>query len=473
MYARDLSVKLHSQLASKTKYNTSVKRFEALRGYGMLPKGRDNARQRLTDSQIASAVLGYTHEKPGYAGHASLLFGQLQPVGGIEASYKGGKDLKSSIAFLIGNKAAVNNLINITLSIIREGHQEEYLARILFNNGKKRYRSYYVSKYAISKFQKGAEKSFDYESQINHSSKQLVLGKKFFRELNTHVEVSRKLNLPFQSDYREYKTEEEKNEFYKKLGAKRNSNFLNLRVDTQVTWPKEPTRISFEGYNIILFPKDKKNSHSISIDLKQKGLDSLKARTIMSRFLSILSWCDNQYAVLQEGWSGGHVPQTVSKKDYAFATTHHWGFYRSIPENKDLLKCLAYYREGLNAGEAGLINFEIVSFYKVFETKFKSRNPEYIQEWINEVFDDATRDIPKEILSRFNKDLNEDDVGSYIHKKCRVATAHYSLDHPSDPDEAPEIIRLANAAWVIKSLARYYIKTDFEISELYFSDSIK
>ncbi|MDX0110450.1 hypothetical protein GOC33_32100 [Sinorhizobium meliloti] len=62
------------------------------------------------------------------------------------------------------------------------------------------------------------------------------------------------------------------------------------------------------------------------------------------------------------------------------------------------------------------------------------------------------------------------DVGTYIYKNCRVATAHAARDMPSDPDGADESRRLLHASEVIRHLARYFIMQEFDFSTSYLSD---
>jgi hypothetical protein len=249
---------------------------------------------------------------------------------------------------------------------------------------------------------------------------------------------------------------------------------LNLGVDTTVTWPKDPTRIEFGGHNFVLFPKTKDNSHSISIDLQGERVNTEDARTLLNRFLSVLSWCDDRYAILRDGWSGNPVPMPVPRRDMAFSTMMTWMFYRSMPKDEKLLNCLSYYREGLNAAEAGIASQEMLSFYKVFETEFKEFERREIgpktKEWIDEAFGEACSNVYSETLSLFETDRQNTAVAEYIHRNCRVAAAHASKDYPSDTDMSSETRRLSIAAEITRALARYYIRTTFNFSDSYLSD---
>lgn len=467
MYACNLLDLLHRQLAPDQDYKETIKRFESLRGHGKLPRGRNNADRRLEDEQIANAVLGFAPSGAGWAGHVSLILGGLRPVGGDNASFFKASNLRIALETLVGTEESCDSLVNVTLSIIKKAHDDDYFAQIHFVKDGVLQSASYVSKNALSLFQDGAEISFDAQHQLTPTARQFVLGKGFFQQLRRDVELSRKLDLPFKSDWREYEDEEQKQAFHKSLGSRNSSKFLNMGVDTQATWPKEPTRVSFAGHHLVLFPKTKDNSHSISIDLKTEGIDSGQARTLINRFLSLLSWCDNQHAILREGWSGNPVPVPVPRRNLAFATAHNWMFDRSLPTDEKLLRCLAYYREGLNANEAGTVTFEVLSFFKVFEN---GQEGPAVRDWVEAVFDDISEMVSSEVLTRFHEDRGDAPTKKYVYKNCRVATAHASKDSPSDADAEPEIQRLWNAAPVLRALARHYIQTEFKFSDSYFTD---
>jgi hypothetical protein len=316
----------------------------------------------------------------------------------------------------------------------------------------------------------GAEKDFNHERLSKTSAIQRSFSSSFFRDLSNAISVSRHLDRPLKTDWREYETEEEKDKFHKQLGARRSSRFLNLRVDAQVKWPKEPTRMEFGGYHLVLFPKTKENSHSVSIDLSVERISAADARSLINRMLSVMSWCDDQPASLHEGWSGNPVPVPVSRKDLAFSTMHDWCFFRCLPDNEGLLRCLAYYRDGLNAYSSGLASHAVLSFFRVFELKYDKK--EKAINWINSVIPEVKQNLLEGVFIEFEEDRESEgvDYGTYIYVNCRVATAHAARDAPSDPDGAEETRRLLNASRVIKKIARHFIKQEFNFSDNYLSD---
>lgn len=475
MYAKDLSLLLHRRLSEPRSYDETLKRFENLRGYGQLPRGREGAAQRLTNSEIARAVLGFLPTLSGCAGHVALIMGDLRPVGGVAASFKEAASLDEAMAALISKDENCRALVSLTLSIARIPGNDEYQAKLLFEEDGQRKTTSYVSKYALTLAATGAEKNFDHDRPLSSNTRQLVLSREFFRELKRDIDNSRQLDRPFETDWREYETEEERNAFHKRLGVRRGSRFLNLGLDTTVTWPKEPTRVEFGGRHLVLFPKTEENSHSISIDLQGERIEAEDAKTLINRFLSVLSWCDDRHAILREGWSGNPVPVPVPRRDMAFPTMMTWMFYRSLPEDEELLNCLSYYREGLNAAEAGIASQEVLSFFKVFESGFKHSDSRKIgqntREWIEEVFAEACKDVLPERLKRFDEDRQEKAVENYVYDNCRVAAAHASKNFASDADMSFETRRLSVAADIMRALARHYIRTAFGFSESYLSDN--
>lgn len=477
MYAKELALILHCRLSEPRSYDETLKRFESLRGYGQLPRGREKAAQRLTNSEIARAVLGFVPTISGSAGHVALIMGDLRPVGGIAASFKEAASLDAAIAALLNKDENCDALVSLTLSIARIPGNDEYQARLIFEEDGQRKATSYVSKYALSLAAEGAEKNFDPDRPLSTNTRQLVLNREFFRELKGDVDLSRHLNHPLKTDWREYETEEERNALHERLGARRGSNFLNLGVDTSVTWPREPTRVEFGGHHIVLFPKTKENMQSMSIDLHGERIGAEDARTLFNRFLSVLSWCDDRHAILRGGWSGSPVPVPVPRRALASSTMTPWIFNRSMPEDTELLNCLSYYREGLNAAEAGIASQEVLSFFKVFESGFKHFDSKEIgqkaREWIKEVFGEACKDILPDRLKRFEEDMQEKTVEKYVYENCRVAAAHASKRFASDTDMSSETRRLSVAAEIIRALARHYIRTTFCFSDSYLSDKIK
>ncbi len=472
MYARDLAHLLHEILAGASSFDETLTRFERLRGYSLLPRGRENASKRLTNVEVANAILGFVPTSPGRAGHASLILGGLCAVGGGRASFEGTTTLHETLAAILASDRGCQSLVGMTFSIERDYGDEEYHARAVFEEAGGRKIVSYVSHMATTLLAEGAEERYDHDKMRAVSGRQLTLGQSFFVRVQSELAVSRHLDLPLKTDWQEYESEEEKNAFHKRMGARHNSRFLNLAVDTHAIWPREPTRMKFDGHQFVLFPRTNENSHSISIDLTAERLSAGEARTLLNRFLSLLAWCDDQHAVLGFGWSGNPVPVPVPLPRRGFSTTPQWLFSRTLPADQELRQRLAYYREGLNAREAGLVTFAVLSFFKVFEVRAKPKRgrPNPTTEWIREAFPLVESTLRPETIREFHKDRQEIEIENYISHNCRVATAHASAKVPSDADSSPEIQRLYSAAEVIHALARHFLRSHYRLSDIYYTD---
>jgi hypothetical protein len=474
MYAREICDFLHRELSPSDAYDDSLNRFERLRGHGLLPQGRQNQAVRLSDEQIASAILAYISVRPSFGGHVSYIMGDLRTVGGVSANVAGANTLLQTVVALLAREEVCRTLVSLTLTSEQNYGNDDYSATAVFNQARGRKVVSFVSHMAESLLHEGAEQTYDHQRLRRTSARQLVLGRTFFEKLGRDVAISRDLDLPFKLDWRAYDTAEERDAFHRKLGARPSSNFLNMGVDAHVTWPREPKRVEFSGHHLVLFPLTKEHSKSISIDLMHERLSMDEARTLIHRFLSVLAWCDDGSAVLKWGWAGNPIPVPVERSGGYSNTMVDWHLYRSVPKDQELLERLAYYREALNAQESELVTFAVLSFYKVFERREASRKgvPNPTHAWIETNLPIVSANLDAEIRDQFENDCRTQDMKAtdYIVKKCRVATAHASANHRSDPDSLPELQRLHTAAEIVHALARHSIRIEYGLSESYFSD---
>ena len=466
MRARELMDLLSRSLWLREAEDERSRRLETLRGYGQLPRGRENAGVRLSNREIANVLMGFA-SSPGMAGHVALVLGDLRTVGDADEGFRGTESLGDALAVVIGDADACDQVVSVAF-IAQSGHGgDDYTATMLVEDERGRRPVHFVSKMAVSLLQPGGARSYDPDRLRSECARHFVVGPKLLRRLHRDVEISRHWDLPLKTDWREYENEEQRREFNASLGARPSSDFLNLHVDAAVAWPAEPKRIKFAGKNFVLFPSTKTHARSISIDLAHERLTSEEARTLLNRFLSLLVWCDRQHAVLGFGWSGSPAPAHMSRNDLGGTVMQNWMFERELPEDEDLLQRLAYYREGHNAHHAGLVTFEVLSFFKVFESRSRSQrgqvNP--TKAWIRSVFDEVRGRLGTNAISAFEADMGDQEVGAYIYDNCRVATAHASDEFPSDADSSPEIRRLYSAGEIVEALAKYYLEQTFGLSD--------
>jgi hypothetical protein len=469
MLARRLETLL-AQEAAKTDLarrppDDMPRRFESLRGYRLLPTGRTKNVTHLTLAQIAAAILSVATVRPGYAGLAGTILTKLRPVGGIDASFQTCANLGSAVEHLIENPAGCDSFIELRISDSEIYTNANGRAAIIYRSGDQIMTAHYVGQTAVSLLLPGAEEHFDHRELISSIVTETVLYPPFFRRIANERKREAfaspiSLAIPPEDEDEETRKEERA----KRLGLLPNSRFLSLGVDNQVTWPREETPIKFEGYRLIMLPKTGEHATSIHVDLAGQRIDSEKAVTLINRLLSLMTWCDDQYAILPEGWSGNPLPVPVRKRDLAFTTTHTWIFDRKIPTSPEARKALAIYREGRNAEQSYLISYAVLSYYKIVELKHRGKSE--ARKWFEANYAAIKDDrIFAGEVARFEKERGTERPGDYLYRACRVAVAHANKPFSSDPDDTVELRRLRVAAQVLRALARRCIQDELGVSE--------
>lgn len=445
-----------------------TERFESLRRYGRLPRGRENRAKVLNVSEIAAAVLGVVTLNPKWAGHAVTILTDLRPVGGSGAAFRGSSDLSAAIEHLLSDRSARECLVSLAVSVAESATNANGFATMVYEEGVARRRTSFVSKMAVSKLQPGAEGLFDPERLNAPASRCVIFSRAFFEHVARAIARASAFPTEPAGDGSEYDAEEARRARFEALGVQRGSRFLNVGVDTQVTWPKQEMLVRFDRHQLVLMPKTKENTQSVHVDLVVNRLSDKEALTLINRFLSTLAWCDDQFAVAQGGWSGNPVPVPVPKRDLAFATAHQWVFDRRVPQSEDVRRALALFREGANAEAASLGSYAVLSYFKVMEIKFADAAG--VRKWIGANFHEIALeagDDPQ--FKHFIAECQGQPPAEYINKACRVAVAHASEKYPSDVDDANEATRLYSAAHVLRLLARRFITKELGVSQSVYS----
>lgn len=440
-------------------------RFEELRAYNRLPRGRENRGSALTDQQIVAAVLGLVAIRPNWAGHVATVIARLKPVGGPIDAFGAATDLTAALCYLLKDGASRRTLVAVRLSVAEAGTNSNGIAVITFDEAGERKRLTFVPDEAVSLIRPGAAaEAFDPALRNAPVSRELVLNRLFFDRLSKRVEEARKHPLSTIGDGTEYDKEDAENARRERLGAGPSSRFLNIGVDNQVTWPRTELRVRFDRYHLVMMPKTKENVQSVHIDLTANKLTMEEGITVINRFLSVLTWCDDQYAIAEGGWGGGPVPVAVAKRDLAFTTAHEWLFDRSIPSSEDARRALALYREARNAEQNFMISYAVLGYYKIIEIHHPSWK--LATKWIAENLPPILTDAQDQHgVDKFLEACGEEKPEMYIYAACRSAVAHASPNRKSDPDDSMELRRLHNAADVMRRLARRFISIELGVSD--------
>ena len=159
MFAKDLEyllVELCRQSdVSPVNEDDIAKRVHSLRSYGKLPRGRENRARRLSTTEIAAAIFGLVPVNPNWAGHAAVILGDLRPVGGAGASFRGAANLTAAVESLLTSRPAREDLLTLTLSVAERFTNSSGSATLVYQHGEIRRRAAFVSKMAVSLLQPG------------------------------------------------------------------------------------------------------------------------------------------------------------------------------------------------------------------------------------------------------------------------------------------------------------------------------
>jgi hypothetical protein len=448
-----------------------AERFSALRNYRHLPSGRDQRKRLLTPTQIASAILGLIPTRPSWAGHGAAILKTLSPVGGPQGGFYNTASLIEAMTLLLTDTDARRSLTAVRVILGETGINSSGGAVLAYDHEGERRQAFFMPHMAISLAREGAEKAFDFEGQLfSAASRQMSFGQPFFERVADAMAAAARYPGEPASDGSEYDEEESKQVLWKKLGVTPHSRFLNMAADNHVTWPHEPTLVKFDDYHFVLMPRTKENVQSVHVDLTGNTLDDSGATTAIRRFLSVMAWCDDNFATLGFGWSGNPVPAAITKPELAFRTTSHYIFDRKIPSTPEARRALALYREALNAEHNALISYAVLNYYKIIELTQRDRNA--TKKWFRNNFAYARRfQHLKRSLDDFDKLRGMTEPHEYIHTSCRIAVAHAGKHSKSDPDDASELRRLHSAAKIMQVLARHCIEAEFNISDCMFDGS--
>lgn len=200
-------------------------------------------------------------------------------------------------------------------------------------------------------------------------------------------------------------------------------------------------------------PPTKENSTSVHIDLAKWRITDAEGLTVINRFLSMMAWVDDHFAIAQDGWSGNPIPVPVHRRQLAFVTSHGWYFDRRSAGSAMAQTALALYREARNAEENFLISYAVLNYYKIIELQHP-KGPS-TRAWIADHISEVQGTLDASIVERFRDACGALPAEKYIYDACQLAVAHASERTPSDPDLASELTRLHVAADMLRPLSRH------------------
>jgi hypothetical protein len=243
------------------------------------------------------------------------------------------------------------------------------------------------------------------------------------------------------------------------------SKWLTLWVHSTGDWPRKETRLVFEGRTIILRPQTKPTNLK-SLILELKGLSIKDGRTLMNRFLSILSWCKDYGYELADGWGSQVEPGRPEALEVSISGWD-FPFYRNLEKDPKALLALALFREGMTVYS---IPLKFLSFFKILnifwdDKKVTRKGGAQINNLVEGINALLGKIKDKQALARIKAIQNaHSDVAKYLHESGRCAVAHAYRQPLVDPDDAADSFRLAEDMVVIKPMAEHKMEVDLKIS---------
>lgn len=226
---------------------------------------------------------------------------------------------------------------------------------------------------------------------------------------------------------------------------------------------QKETEVGFGGHKLIFKPATKDTDQSIHINLK--GINNIEAMTLINRFLSILSWCDDQGIRNYGGGYGTPVPVPAPRKPRMIGSSIDFPFFRELSDNPKVKLALALYREGRTINS---IPFSFLSYFKILNIFWNDRMNKKIGknelvEGIRENLHNIKDPLALERIEELKK--IQVDIPTYLYKDGRCAIAHAYKKPFVDPDESTDLYRLSADLAIIKSIAEYLIEHKLGVSK--------
>jgi len=239
--------------------------------------------------------------------------------------------------------------------------------------------------------------------------------------------------------------------------------WLNVGVKGTAIWPTKETTVEFGGHKLLLKPATRDTEQSIHINLNLRGIPGdVYALTLINRFLSILSWCDDQPMENLYGWSGNPIPVPVPKEPRGVGSSIAFPFNRALESDRKARLALALFREGRTVNS---VPFEFLSYFKILNIFWKDK----WSQGKNAMIDGISATLPALVddlaLSRLRAlRTREPDIPRYLYESGRCAIAHAYADPVVDPDDVSDLRRLSADLDIVKAIAEHLIVNELKVS---------
>lgn len=232
--------------------------------------------------------------------------------------------------------------------------------------------------------------------------------------------------------------------------------WLTVAVKAKFGWPTEETEIEYLGCKYLLRPETDEDAQSVSL-LCPAGVDMESGRLLINRFLSALSWVEEEgISELFAVGSNGEQPMRVGKSNSRYISQTFRADYLPEPQDEKSLRALALFREAQSINSPA---YAFLGFFKVLNILF-DRGPEQ-KLWINRNISAIKEYRATKRLEELNE--TQPDLGRYLYVQGRCAVAHAFSEPAVDPDVPSEVQRLSEDLPLIKELASIAIESELGI----------
>lgn len=460
MYAYELQEVL-ALLLQKSDYGgpsreEMAERFASLRSYGRLPMGKDNRGVRLNLEHLASAIMGLVPKSGNWAGHSATCLRNLIPIGGAQAAPEGCSSLQLLLQRLLDDEELRGRLVNLSMSGAEVGTNSNGSAIATFQNEQRSHVSF-VSELSYSTQSPGAELAHDYETRFAPSSRELSLNREFFEEVAREYLLSGTLGRPPKPDAGEYDAEEVLKAHYRALGARPNSRFLNVGIETSVSWPKAACRFPFGAGFLVALPSSRNTEASLHIDLTAHRMSDVDGRSLLNEAMSIAVWLDDRMGMVLDGWSGNPFPQAVPRSTQRFPTSiiDAWCNTWSRVDDERVRVLLGLYREARNLEQTHSIPYALLGYFRIFESIWPNANlrTSGLAEHLEEALSSKLISSWELEQTGLQEEMSGASLGQAIYRR-RLQVAHAKAPPFVNPDVSDDIRRLSALTGIARCAAR-------------------
>jgi len=240
-------------------------------------------------------------------------------------------------------------------------------------------------------------------------------------------------------------------------------NWLNIGVKGHADWSEKEMQIVFGGHALLLRPATRATEQSVHIKLL--GIREPEAMTLINRFLSVLSWCDDASMQNIGGFSGSLKPQSISRETRHVGSSIAFPFGRHLEKDKHVRVALACYREARTVNSRP---FSFLSYFRILNIVWddkidRNTRKRPLEEGITQTLPKITCELALARPAELRRQGKE--AAKYLYSARRCAIAHaYKENERVDSDDIEELRGLSQDIHIVKALAEYLIRNQLKAS---------